>query len=267
MKELLLNLMEKEGNPVQKVNLAREYIQALSLRSLHESQAFQNISFVGGTALRFLYDLPRFSEDLDFSLENNQNYEPEKWLKKLKQDLIFSNYNVTITFNNKKTVHTAWIKIPEILFEAGLAGKKEENLSIKLEIDSNPPSGALTEISLLNKHFVFAVHHHSLDCLMAGKIRALLTRTFTKGRDWYDLLWYLSKRPPVSPNQNFLDKALQQGNHLHSSAKNWQELLLEQVQTANWDLIIKDVEPFLENPKETALLNAQNFTALLNKIC
>lgn len=265
MKEILLDLMDREINPVQKVNIAREYIQALCLRSLHESEAFKNIAFVGGTALRFLYDLPRFSEDLDFSLETNHKYEPEKWLKKLKQDLLFNNFDVAITFNNKKVVHTAWIKISSLLFEAGLAGKKDENLSIKIEIDSNPPYGAQTEMSIINKHFVFAVYHHTIASLMAGKIRALLTRNFTKGRDWYDLLWYLSKRPPIRPNESLLENALQQGNHVPLYNQNWQALVLEQAQETNWDLVIKDVEPFLENQKEIAFLNTHTFSNLLQK--
>lgn len=70
MKDELLGDVAKVENPTQKLNLMREYLQAVALRSLHESEAFKNLAFVGGTALRFIYSLARFSEDLDFSLEN-----------------------------------------------------------------------------------------------------------------------------------------------------------------------------------------------------
>lgn len=92
MKEQALEIVANIADPGEKLNRLREYLQAFALRSLHESEAFQCLSFVGGTALRFLYNLPRFSEDLDFSLEKAQNYVPEKWLSKLRRDLEFSGF-------------------------------------------------------------------------------------------------------------------------------------------------------------------------------
>ncbi|MCK5795636.1 MAG: nucleotidyl transferase AbiEii/AbiGii toxin family protein, partial [Deltaproteobacteria bacterium] len=83
MKEEALALVAAIDDPARRLNLLREYLQAFALRSLHESEAFMKIAFVGGTALRFLHGLPRFSEDLDFSLTDSQGYEPERWLRKL----------------------------------------------------------------------------------------------------------------------------------------------------------------------------------------
>jgi predicted nucleotidyltransferase component of viral defense system len=94
-----LRLAESAPDPVAAGNLIREYVQASILRSLHESRAFESLSFVGGTALRFLYNLPRFSEDLDFSLETPERYAPENWLKKLKRDLGFQGFDATISLN------------------------------------------------------------------------------------------------------------------------------------------------------------------------
>src|SRR3989338_3283285 len=92
MKEELLNKVKPIQNPVMRLNLMREYLQAMILRSLHEAEAFQCLAFVGGTALRFLYNLPRFSEDIDFSLESKKNYAPKDWFAKLDRDLKLANF-------------------------------------------------------------------------------------------------------------------------------------------------------------------------------
>ena len=90
MKEQAIDLVQIVQAPAEKLNILREYLQAFVMRSLHESEAFACLSFVGGTALRFVYDLPRFSEDLDFSLEEPTGYDPLQWLKKLKRDMTLS---------------------------------------------------------------------------------------------------------------------------------------------------------------------------------
>ncbi len=176
-------------------------LQAFVMRSLHESEAYACLSFVGGTALRFVYDRPRFSEDLNFSLENPTGYDPLQWLKKLKRDMTLAGFDTVISWNDRKTVHTAWVKVAGLLKETGLAAMTGQNLSIKLEIDSRPPAGAETVSTVINRHLMFALRHHSLSSLMAGKVHALMTRNYSKGRDWYDLLWYLSHRPPTAPNE------------------------------------------------------------------
>jgi len=68
MKEQALMIAKQFNNPGEKLNRLREYLQTFILHSFHESEAFANLAFVGGTALRFLFQLPRFSEDLDFTL-------------------------------------------------------------------------------------------------------------------------------------------------------------------------------------------------------
>lgn len=207
MKEKALSLVQALTDPVAKLNLLREYLQSLTLRSLHESQAFLNLAFVGGTALRFIAALPRFSEDLDFSLHLTDGYHPEKWLKKLKTDLTLSGFDVSIGWNDRTTVHKAWMKIAGILEDTGLAAMPQQNLSIKVEIDTHPPAGAVLVRSMVTRHRLLALQHYDLAFLMAGKIHALLTRSYPKGRDWYDLLWYLGLCPPQSSNIELLQNA------------------------------------------------------------
>src|SRR5210317_2156848 len=108
MKEAALDLVSEVAGPAEKLNLLREYVQAMVLRSLHESEAFANLAFVGGTALRFIHRLPRFSEDLDFSLEKQEGYEGEVWLKKVKKDLQLSGFEAKVSWSDNATVHKSW---------------------------------------------------------------------------------------------------------------------------------------------------------------
>ncbi len=264
MIEEALSLLKDLADPAAKLNLLREYVQAQSLRSLHESEAFVNLAFVGGTALRFMYNLPRFSEDLDFALENTDHYESETWMKKLKSDLMLAGFDVSMNWNDRSTVHKAWIKIGRLLHDAGLAAMKDQKLSIKLEIDTCPPAGARSERTLITRHALLSIQHHDLPALMAGKVHALLSRKYAKGRDWYDLLWYLGKRPPVMPNLDQLQNALNktQGEDT-MDAGHWKRHLTESLDQFDSFALAADVGPFLERPQESALLTLDNILSVL----
>jgi hypothetical protein len=265
MKDHALTLIENIQDPADKLNLLREYLQALVLRSLHEQEAFRSLAFVGGTALRFVHNLPRYSEDLDFSLESPEGYKGEDWMKKIKSDLIFNGFNVSMSWNDRTTVHKAWIKISDLLKEAGLTAMADQNLSIKLEIDTLPPAEAISKTSIINRHMMLALRYYDIPSLMAGKIHALLTRKYTKGRDWYDLMWYRGLRPPAEPNLRLLQNALDQtqGQGIYS-ANQWQKLLSEKVQTLDCTALVSDVENFLERHQEIVLLTQENILSVLS---
>ena len=264
MKEEALSLAEAIPDAAGKLNRLREYLQALALRSLHESEAFLHLAFMGGTALRFIAALPRFSEDLDFSLHVAKGYRPERWLRKLRTDLVLAGFNAGITWNDRTTVHKAWIKVPGLLNEAGLAAMPQQNLSIKLEIDTRPPPGAVLIRSMVNRHRLLALQHYDLGSLMAGKIHALLTRGYPKGRDWYDLLWYRGHRPPIEPNLDLLQHALNQSQGEHAPCvKQWKELILDRLAGLDARSLAADVAPFLEHTSDAALLTEQNLRASL----
>lgn len=264
MKEEILAMIKEVSGPSDKLNLLREYLQAMVLRSLHESEAFVNLAFVGGTALRFVYNLPRFSEDLDFSLENNSEYYPDEWLRKLKNDLQLAGFNAAVTWNDSTAVHKSWIKVRGLLNEAGLAAMPDQNLSIKLEIDVNPPKGAVSETGIINRHAMLSLRYYNLSSLMAGKVHALITRKYAKGRDWYDLMWYRGKRPPVEPNQEMLQNALDQTQGKDAyTARNWKQDLVKRVQSIDCRSLVHDVQNFLEHPQDSALLTEDNICSIL----
>lgn len=264
MREEALALAREKADPAQKLNVLREYLQACVLRSLHESEAFACLSFVGGTALRFLYNLPRFSEDLDFSLETAAGYAPVKWLEKAKRDLAAAGFDVAMTWNDRKTVHVAWVRFAELLKAVGLSGMADQKLSIKIEVDTRPPAGAVPVTELVNRHnLVFAVRHHDLPSLMAGKVHALLVRAYPKGRDWYDFLWYRAQRPPVEPNPELLQNALDQTEGAGQyDAKEWRETVRKRLEVLNAEVLRDDVAPFLERPEEARWLELENLQTL-----
>jgi predicted nucleotidyltransferase component of viral defense system len=278
MKSEALKLVENVSDPALKLNLLREYLQAFILRSLHESNAFDSLSFVGGTALRFLHGLPRFSEDLDFSLEQPKGYAIQSWLGKIKRDLTFANFQVEVPpANDRKTVHTAWVGTSELLKEAGLAAVPQQKLSIKLEIDTKPPAGAKLETTVVNRQFLatppgniavnrqllFALRHHDLPSLFAGKIHAMSTRNYLKGRDWYDLVWFRTLRTPrIEPNYVLLQNALHQTG-ANWQAEQWTEQVREKLDALDLKALRADVVPFLERQNDAELLTKENIHKLL----
>ncbi len=264
MKTEALQLIRPVADPNARMNLLREFLQALTLRSFHQSEAFRQIVFVGGTALRFIHDLKRFSEDLDFSVVSADGYAPQSWLRKLKTELTQSGFDPVIKWNDKTAVHKAWIRFPGILREAGLSPFANQNLSIKVEIDTCPPEGAVTERTLVDRHRLLALQHYDLPSLMAGKLHALITRPYPKGRDWYDLLWYRARRPPVEPNLPLLRNALNQtqGNDVLPTGE-WRQLLLDRLDTLSVEDLLRDVQPFLERPEEKSLFNKETIAAAI----
>lgn len=264
MKEEALALVRGMADPGQALNRLREYLQAFVLRSFHESEAFRPLAFVGGTALRFLHGLPRFSEDLDFSLASGGGDQGKVWMAKVKRDLTLAGFNPEVTWNDRKTVHTGWVRVAGILHDAGLAAMPEQKLAIKVEVDTRPPAGASCERRVVTRHLTFLLQHYDLPSLLAGKLHALINRKYAKGRDWYDLVWYLSQRPPVAPNLLLLQNALDQTHGAgRADARAWRVLVRERLAGADLRAIGADVRPFLERPQDAALLTRDNLLGLL----
>jgi len=235
--EDILKEAERHGIPITKKRaVLREFLQVKFLTTLYHFPLCQNLSFIGGTSLRLLRGLDRFSEDLDFSLDSSNGYDPAKWMNKTKHDLQFAGLDVIVTLNDNKTVHVAWIKVGEVLKNVGLAAMTNQKLSIKLEIDTRPPAGAQTLNRVIERHRMFAVRCYDMPSLMAGKLHALITRRYCKGRDWYDFIWYRAQRPQPEPNLVLLQNALDQteGKGSFQSDK-WKDLVRDKIK--NWTSI------------------------------
>ena len=250
-----------------KLNVLREYLQAYILRILHDAGFFRSAAFVGGTALRFLYAVPRFSEDLDFSRAEGKAVGFVPLLKKVEAELRAAGYEAGVACDDGKAVQSAFVRFTGLLHEAGLSPHKNQNLSVKIEIDTNPPEGALLETALVNRHFPIAFLCHDRPSLFAGKLNAVLCRRYTKGRDFFDLGWYLSRWPELSPNllllQNGLRQMKWQGPRPEEST--WRDIIAEAVMKADWRKVVEDARNFLENPADMGIFSKENILLLLKK--
>jgi len=264
MKEQALALARGARDPSQALNLLREYLQTLVLRSFHECEAFRHLAFVGGTALRLLHGLPRFSEDLDFSMVSAKGYAGIEWMAKVKRDLSLAGFDPLVTWNDRKAVHASWIRLAGLLYDAGLSALPEQKLAIKLKIDTRPPAGAHCERRLVTRNVAFLLQHHDLPSMLAGKLHAVITRKYAKGRDWFDLIWYLTQRPPIEANVKMLQKALDQTRGAGKlDARKWRNLVGDKLASLDMKAIAADVRPFLERPQDAALLTRDNLSGML----
>ncbi len=166
---------------------------------------------------------------------------------------------MTIHPHKGEPIHSAFIRLPGLLYEAGLSPHRTEKLSVKIEIDTRPPAGATTKTTLINRHFLLALLHYDIPSLIAGKLHALLTRPYTKGRDIYDLLWYLTRPDHVDPNIPLLRNALTQTGWTgrRVTGENWREVVADKVAGLDFAKIAEDVEPFLERPADRVLLTRE----------
>ena len=268
MKDYVLELISKSTKSNDKVNIMREYLQAYTLRIMHDAGIFRTTAFLGGTALRFLYGLPRFSEDLDFSLKSahTQPYQFIELLAKIKREFSGAGYIVSVSYNDEKTVQSAFIKFEQLLFDAGLSAHKDEKFSIKIEIDTNPPEGADFKTDIVNKYFPISFLAHDRASLLAGKMHALLNRRYTKGRDFFDLGWYLSRWKNLVPNITLLSNALTQTGWTGTmpTEKTWKVFLYDIVAGTDWQKVTQDVEHFLEDVVDIKVFSKENLLILLD---
>jgi hypothetical protein len=266
MKEHLATLIRHVSNPIEARNLAREYLQALILQSLQRAGAMTALAFHGGTALRFLFSLPRFSEDLDFALVGHPTtYDFRAYLQFIRKDLEVQGYTVALKVNDGKTVHNAFVRFPNLLFELSLSPHRDEVLAVKLEVDTNPPVGAGLATSLVRRHVLLNVQHHDQASLLAGKLHAVLQRPYFKGRDLYDMLWYLSDKEWPAPNLDLLNNALKQTSWAGEtlSLQNWREVVHKKIESTPWEQAVDDVRPFIASPENLELLTRENLLNLL----
>lgn len=266
MKEYLKELVAVAGDPLHGRHIAREYLQSRILLSLQGSGAMIPLAFHGGTALRFLFQLPRFSEDLDFALEGPQaSYDLRRYLRTIAADLTAENYPVELRVSDQQPVHSGQIRFHGLPRELGLPAQRDETLMIKIEVDTRPPAGAGLDVSVVRRYSLLRLQHHDRASLLSGKLHAILQRPYAKGRDLFDLMWYLTASDWPSPNLALLNNALLQTEWTGEKvmAANWREIVRERLRQLDWTAVVADVRPFLIEPRSADLLEFDTFEQLL----
>ena len=272
MKEYLQELVRRSKTTVGARLIMREYLQARVLEALQRGGAFGTWAFLGGTALRFLYRLPRFFEDLDFSRTGGgvsrvrMEREFQHLMNGIQRTFEAEVYQVDIRSRTDAVVHSAFIGFPGLLHEFGLAPHVDQKISIKVEVDTNPPENAGTQRSVCRSHALLNLFHYDKASLLSGKLHALIQRPYVKGRDVYDLVWYLSDSTWPAPNLPLLQASLAKtGMELSDTAVGeWRKIVSERIAAMDWARVVADVEPFLERSEEIELLTRENVLGLLN---
>ena len=199
MKDIFLQELQNKPQDL-KLHLLREKLQHLILHIIDQNNYFSKIIFLGGTALRVLFNTKRFSEDLDFSFDITQH-------KKLDFDLLVKDIQKNLsdygfrTETRKKTegaVNNCFFKFPDILYQLSKVFRNTQKLAIRLDIDTNPPAGFYAETSAVEKDFLLKIRHFDKASLFAGKLNAILCRNYLKGRDIYDFIWFCANNIPVN---------------------------------------------------------------------
>jgi hypothetical protein len=255
--------------PDKRTLVAREYLQTRALAFLQSEGAFAPLAFHGGTALRFLFGLDRFSEDLDFALERpGRGYEPGAYYDAFVHRFGAEAYAVEVSRSVARTVEAIWLRFPGLESELGIPAPKGKKLSIKIEVDTRPPTGAGLEVTTASRYgVVMRLQHHDRSSLIAGKIHAVLSRPFTKGRDLYDLLWYLADSTWPAPNIPMLTAALRQTGWEAAlpDESSWPSVLRDHIAGIAWEDAWRDVEPFLASPTLSAMEARSSVLELLNR--
>lgn len=266
MKDHLRALVQSSQAAPLRKNVAREYLQARILGALQRAGAMIPLAFHGGTALRFLYGIPRWSEDLDFALERaTESYDFRGYLASIAAALGREGYKVELKVSDQKVVHGAFVRFPGLPHDLGFSARKDENLAIKIEVDTRPPPGARVETTLVRRHEILNLQHHDRASLLAGKLHAVLQRPHMKGRDIFDLLWYLSDRAWPAPNLVLLNNALEQTGYggLPLTSASWRGVVRDKIAALDFRKVEADVGPFLEPSVDPGLISADVLLRLL----
>ena len=253
-------------SPLRGRNVAREYLQARILGAFQRAGAMTSLAFHGGTSLRFLFSLPRYSEDLDFALEGDASrYDLRRYLRAVRAELSAEGYRVELRMREHRAVHSAFVRFPGVLNEIGLSPHPEQVLAVKVEVDTRPPAGATTETTLVRRHETLRLFHHDRASLLAGKLHAVLQRPYTKGRDLYDLVWYLGDPEWPPPNLALLNAALRQTGWagVEMTPRTWRHAVAERLDRLDWNRAAGDVRPFLERDRDVELVDRNHAVRLL----
>lgn len=264
-------------------NALKEIIQEITLAGLARGHFFDKAAFYGGTALRIFYGLPRFSEDLDFTLlKSQQDFRLEHYFKSVQQNLESFGFEAEIDPVEKdqdRKVESAFLKantqihLLKISSAHPIASQIQANkvMSIKFEVDVTAPTDFETEVKVLPPPITASVNTLTTSSLFAGKMHAVLFRkwkTRIKGRDFYDLLWYLGQGIPVK--LSYLETKMKDTKALESGESLTQAMLVDllekRIKSIDWQNAKKDVVNFLRDPAEVDAWSQDLFLAAIKSL-
>ena len=225
-----------------KRGILREYLQYEILGIIFNSKFAVKLSFLGGTALRLIFDSQRFSEDLDFDNFGISESEFEELAQKIKSGLELRGIEAQIDVS-LKGAYRCDVRFPGLLFSQGLSPYVEEKILV--QIDTAPHNYPYTPLKkIINKFDVFSeVFVTPPEILLSQKIFATLNRKRAKGRDFYDIVFLMSF---TKPDYAYLKIKTGIGGFSELKSK-----LIDVLRELDFDELARDVEPFLFNPSDS----------------
>ncbi|MCH9628129.1 MAG: hypothetical protein S4CHLAM2_17820 [Chlamydiales bacterium] len=265
-------------------NAIKEIVQEIALLGLWRAKFFEKAAFYGGTALRILYQLDRFSEDLDFSLlEPNSHFDLARYEKAIVDELHSLGFMARIQKKKKTTqsvVDSAFIKIntTQHLLLIGIPEgmnkniHSEQSIKIRIEVDTDPPAdGAITESKLLLQPFPFSLKTLRIEDLFAGKVHTTLCREWkgrVKGRDWYDLVWFISRDVPL--NLFYLEQRMRQTSAWTKKQKmtpaDLKDRFEQKIESLDIQSAKADIINFIRDSSQIELWSQDFFRQIIQKI-
>lgn len=285
MHDAIARMLSKYDNRSldDQVRALREIIQEVTLLGLWRARFFEHAAFYGGTALRILHGLDRFSEDLDFSLlAPTADFSLQRFSAALEEEVRAFGFNLRVESVDKAVdtaVQSAFLKantrneLMVIETDERLARTipPGQVLKIKIEVDTDPPPGFATTTRFLLQPIPFAVRCYTLPSLFAGKLHALLFRRWNnrvKGRDWYDLVWYAAHHPQL--NLVHLEQRMRQTGHWSGDAcltrVAFDELIQSAIDRLDLDQARQDVAPFVKDQQALAIWSREFFRDVASRI-
>ena len=279
----IIDVMLKRYNPQgenELINALKEIFQEIALLGLYRGGFFEKAVFYGGTALRILYGLDRFSEDLDFSLlEKNRDFDISRYFPYIIEEFEALGIKVQLSKKTKKSktdIESAFLKndtsIHLLDIEANGLGSVHSGrkLKIKLEIDINPPLKFQSESKTLLLPTTFNVRTMTLPNLYAGKMHALLFRSWknrVKGRDWFDFEWYVKNQTKLNL-EHLSQRMIESGNLKDKSLTKelFFDLLYDKIESVNIDQAIDEVRPFVKDQRVFDFWSKEYLELLASKV-
>ena len=258
MQKLTRIISERPGaTVVEKWNLCREYLQTRILQSLYALPMGKRLVFHGGTCLRICHGTRRYSEDLDFSLARGKSvFSLEKTAAAVVRDLQRLGFKAQQKVNAEQTVQKAFVRVEGLIDHFNLPASKNQKLTVKLEVDVKPPGGGVVETFFVSRFDeLFPISKYDLPTLFAGKMLALLFRPYSRGRDYYDAVWFLKNK--TTGNMAYFAAGVKQAKSGGRHFQAWDDVLREFGKKAGLisaKALVADLQPFLEDSAELSWL-------------
>ena len=269
--ESMLAAYRNDGGSTATMNAEQEVCQKIALAGLHRGGFFDHAAFYGGTCLRMFYGLPRFSEDMDFSLtQKRDDIHLENYFDAIREEFNLAGFDITITKKEKKAfgkVESAFLKENTEAYDIKFQTKK--TVKVKIELDTDPPLLFNTEQKLLMQPYSFMVRCFTLPDLYAGKMHALVYRAWqrrVKGRDWFDFEWYVRNGVPLSFRH--LQERIREFNGEIVSPEEFMAKLRKKIVETDIENVKQDVIPYIEpnQQRDLDIWSNEYFLMLADKI-